>query len=175
MQMIIQGAPVLKNVRMACVFAIPAGTERVIRSLLYKTNVKLATLCRGAGRDIVLLYREGWMEGWIGQPQVAAFLQQYGYYGGSLKQYLQHLGERISYFYHKSQGFPHEMGVFLGYPLADVQGFISHQGKNYRCIGYWKVYSDVEGARRTFRLFDEARSCAVDEFFSGKSVREIAC
>ena len=26
--------------------------------------------------------------------------------------------------------FPHEMGIFLGYPLGDVKGFIEHHGRN---------------------------------------------
>ena len=32
--------------------------------------------------------------------------------------------------------FPHEIGIFLGYPLEDVVGFIENQGKNYTCSGY---------------------------------------
>ena len=34
--------------------------------------------------------------------------------------------------------FPHEIGVFLGYPLTDVVGFIENQGRNFTCCGCWK-------------------------------------
>jgi len=30
----------------------------------------------------------------------------------------------------RTLGFPHEIGVFLGYPLEDVMGFISNKGHN---------------------------------------------
>ena len=39
--------------------------------------------------------------------------------------------------------FPHEIGIFLGYPLADVAGFIRNKGRNCKCIGTWKVYGDA--------------------------------
>lgn len=142
---------------------------------MYKTDVRLYCLCRGNKREVVLLYREEWLKEWLLQEDVAEFLIQYGYRPGSLKQQLQHLGKQVAYYYNQSQEFPHEMGVFLGYPLEDVRGFIHHRGKNCRCIGYWKVYSDVERAKQMFRAFDEAKNCALEEFFSGKNIREIAC
>lgn len=175
MQMIVQSAPVLKNVKMSCMFTVPSGCSGVVCSFLYKTDVRLHCLCRGSNREFVLLYREKWLAEWLLQEEVSDFLSQYGYKPGSLKQQLQHLGERIAYYYNQSQDFPHEMGVFFGYPLEDVRGFIRHQGKNSSCIGYWKVYSDVERAKRMFRAYDEAKNCALEEFFSGKNIREIAC
>ncbi|MCC8081382.1 MAG: DUF3793 family protein [Lachnospiraceae bacterium] len=175
MQMIVQSAPVLKNVKMSCMFTVPSGYLRVLCSFLYKTDVRLHCLCRGNKREVVLLYREEWLKEWLLQEDVAEFLIQYGYRPGSLKQQLQHLGKQMAYYYNQSQEFPHEMGVFLGYPLEDVRGFIHHQGKNCRCIGYWKVYSDVERAKQMFRAFDEAKNCALEEFFSGKNIREIVC
>ena len=71
-------------------------------------------------------------------------------------------------------GFPHEIGVFLGYPVKDVRGFIENEGKRYLMIGYWKVYSDLADARMIFKEYDRAKDCAVNEFLSGKSVRDIA-
>ena len=41
-------------------------------------------------------------------------------------------------------------------------------------IGYWKVYSDLARARMIFQEYDHARDCAVNEFLTGKSIREIA-
>ena len=49
--------------------------------------------------------------------------------------------------------FPHEIGVFLGYPLDDVKGFIRHKGRNYTYCGCWKCYSDPQAARRRFEGF----------------------
>ena len=52
-----------------------------------------------------------------------------------------------------SGGFPHEVGLFLGYPAEDVEGFRRHGGQGYKYSGLWKVYSDVERAQRCFRQY----------------------
>ncbi len=46
--------------------------------------------------------------------------------------------------------FPHEIGVFLGYPLYDVVGFIENQGRNFTCCGCWKAYGDPDAAQQHF-------------------------
>lgn len=55
------------------------------------------------------------------------------------------------------QGCPHEVGIFLGYPLADVDAFIQNKGRNYLLNGYWKVYSDVPRAEQIFNSYDKAK------------------
>ncbi len=50
-------------------------------------------------------------------------------------------------------GFPHEIGLFLGYPLQDVLGFIENRGQGSKLVGTWKVYGDEEAARRTFARY----------------------
>ena len=52
--------------------------------------------------------------------------------------------------------FPHEIGLFLGYPPEDVRGFIENSGRGFVCSGYWKVYSNEEAARE---LFAEYSAC----------------
>ena len=52
-----------------------------------------------------------------------------------------------------SPGFPHEIGLFLGYPLQDVLGFIENRGQGSKLVGTWKVYGDEEAARRTFARY----------------------
>ncbi len=48
---------------------------------------------------------------------------------------------------------PPEVGVFLDYPIEDVRGYIKNQGKCSRCIGCWKVYGDVESAKRRLQSY----------------------
>ena len=52
--------------------------------------------------------------------------------------------------------FPHEIGLFLDYPLPDVVGFIEQGGKNCKYCGIWKVYSNE---CETKALFDRFRKC----------------
>ena len=56
----------------------------------------------------------------------------------------------------QKDGFPHEIGLFLGYPPEDVQGFIDHRAMDFKCAGLWKVYGDQQRAQA---LFDRFRRC----------------
>lgn len=58
---------------------------------------------------------------------------------------------------HFERQCPHEVGVFLGFPVDDVVGFIRNQGRHYLINSYWKVYSRPLDAIRTFKAYDEAR------------------
>ncbi len=68
-----------------------------------------------------------------------------------LEMLLDHLSARFDHLY-----CPHEVGIFLDYPLRDVLGFIRFEGKRAKCIGCWKVYSDPEEAKRRFAKYREA-------------------
>lgn len=54
------------------------------------------------------------------------------------------------------QGFPHEIGVFLGYPPQDVRAFIEGKGENALLRRYWKVYHNPQGALKTFSRYDRS-------------------
>ncbi|WP_051350594.1 DUF3793 family protein [Caloramator sp. ALD01] len=84
------------------------------------------------------------------------FLLNFGYREYmTTKDMLKHLKSRYNY------SCPHELGVFLGIPIDDVRDFICNKGECKLC-GYWKVYNDVEYAKQTFRLYDEAKTRAID-------------
>jgi hypothetical protein len=69
---------------------------------------------------------------------------------------------------------PHEIGLFLGYPPEDVDGFIRHKGADYALCGGWKVYGDVEYARRTWREWESVRERMARLLVSGVSCRTAA-
>ncbi|MPN31536.1 hypothetical protein SDC9_179010 [bioreactor metagenome] len=52
---------------------------------------------------------------------------------------------------------PHELGIFLGFPLEDVKEFITNPYKECLLCGYWKVYHNKEKALKTFKYYDEAK------------------
>ena len=39
---------------------------------------------------------------------------------------------------------PHEIGVFLGYPLKDVMGFIGHPSLKLTKVNRWRVYGHTK-------------------------------
>lgn len=66
---------------------------------------------------------------------------------------LAHLEGRFA----QGEGFPHEIGFFLGYPPADVVGFMLYGGQRCKHCCAWKVYGDVEKAKALHRQFEDCR------------------
>lgn len=95
------------------------------------------------------------------------FLTQMGYPKNpvsSLSYLLTKMGEGSS--------FPHEVGLFLGYPLQDVQGYMKNHGRSSLYTGYWKVYHDVEGAKKRFALFDMCKQRCLEARSAGAAPEE---
>ena len=61
--------------------------------------------------------------------------------------------------------FPHEIGIFLGYPLDDVKGFIDNAGQNSKCTGCWKVYCNECEAIKTFAKFKTKETKKENDMF----------
>ena len=72
-----------------------------------------------------------------------------------------------------ASGFPHEIGVFLDYPVEDVKGFILHKGCGFKLCGYWKVYGDEEQARSTFKKYDKCRRYLCNKLGEGLDLYQI--
>ena len=70
-------------------------------------------------------------------------------------------------------GFPHEIGVFLGYPLEDVKGFIANEGRACKMRGYWKVYGDEKRARALFDMYAECNKKCFTKAAEGYSIPEL--
>lgn len=82
---------------------------------------------------------------------------------------LDFLKQRLS----SSDEFPHEIGVFLGYPIEDVLGFIKHCGLNCKCCGYWKVYGDEQKAKHLFCQFTQCRKIYKKLYLTGQSINQL--
>ena len=167
-----------------CLFGLEGLVADEIRRLGLE-DVRAETgrvLCRGAlgelarlnlnlrcgERVLLLVYREDRLARQLADPAVAAMLEQAGYPpGGGPAAMLGHLRRRLE----AGGGFPHEMGLFLGYPPEDVRGFWENGGRNYKYSGVWKVYSDdVEGARAAFRRYSRCRDAICKRLAGGISL-----
>ena len=80
-----------------------------------------------------------------------------GYQDTSLEAVLPVFRMRYRRYMQERRDFPHEMGLLLGYPVEDVRGFIEHQGRDYLCTGYWKVYENREQKQQLFQRFEYAK------------------
>lgn len=67
--------------------------------------------------------------------------------------------------------YPHEVGLLLGYPLVDVQGFMA--GEHETCRGSWKAYGDEEAAQEVFAQVKRCERRCWERFKEGESLEEL--
>ena len=65
-----------------------------------------------------------------------------------------HFKKRFLEYEEEGREFPHEVGIFLGYPLWDIRAFMQNPRREAKLTGYWKVYYKVEKARAQFQKYD---------------------
>lgn len=132
-------------------------------------NITLAVLQAENGRALIYIYRTRRLEKELSQSNVKEFMKNYGYKRCDVEYCVNRLKSRLSNF----ETFPHEIGVFLGYPLEDVKGFIINRGKNCKLSGCWKVYCDEYNAQRIFKQYDKCKKVYQKLFYGGRSVIQL--
>lgn len=167
-------APLMKGSRMANIMTVTREEFARIRFLLKNTSISCCFFDGGREKGILYLYREKELSEYLGLGENRSFLRKYGYRGRAVRPMLERLSERIRRYNGKEVEFPHEIGIFLGYPLEDVKGFIENEGKNFVSMGYWKVYHNAQEAEKLFQRYDAEREQAVSEVVQGKTIQEIA-
>ena len=122
---------------------------------------------------LVYVYRESRLREVLADENVRAFLAQEGYTlseDGDCEPLLRQMARRLCC----EAEFPHEIGVFLGYPLTDVVGFIENQGRNFTCCGCWKAYGDRDAAERLFAQLNKCTKVYLRLFHSGTPIFRLA-
>lgn len=169
-----QCAPVLAGVKPSNMLVLENKHIRDVVRVLEGTGLSWRCLYAGEEKNIWLLYRKEAMEETVLGKEQMLFLRELGYEEDTLERMLIKFSQRFrQYRKDKNLPFPHEMGVFLGYPMADVKGFIKYEGKNYLYCGYWKVYENVEERKELFRTYEEIRKVFVEEARKGKNLWQI--
>ena len=118
---------------------------RQLNQRLRQKGLRILPLRWRDGRALLYLYRPKLLERDLRDPLSRKLLSECGYAGGDASACLALLISRLR----EEREFPHEVGLFLGYPPADVDGFM-HRKDECKLCGLWKVYDDVEGAVRQF-------------------------
>ncbi len=169
-------APTLYGVKSANLFSSGSmakeEAEALIRSyssILAPHGIKIDVLCRCDSHTLFYIYNERLLMRRLSAPAVRDFLKKRGWGEISdLAALLSELKTRIN-----TGGFPHEIGLFLDYPLGDVIGFIENGGQNFLCNGCWKVYENKEYALSLFRQYDRCREDACGKYLAGYSLSDI--
>ncbi len=112
---------------------------------LGRKGLRILPLIWRDGKVLLYLYRPKLLERDLRDPLARRLLSECGYTDADANACLARLISRLW----MGADFPHEVGLFLGYPPADVDGFM-HRKEECKLCGLWKVYDDVEGALRQF-------------------------
>lgn len=150
---------------------------RAYRHELPRLGVELVVLFAAERKVALFAYRPVLLEGLLSRPPERAFLGTHGYDTSGVEELVASLSEHMHAYYQAAElgcarpAYPHEVGLLLGYPLEDVQGFMA--GAHETCRGPWKAYGDAGTARRRFgRLaLHEARCQAL--YAGGVPFREL--
>lgn len=166
-------APTLLGIKCASLVGLPSEELDIEQNSEYfnsragQRGLKCKVLCSCQTRKQVLIYSEVLMEKRLADPEIRRTLRRCGYSDCfSVEECLERLSERIR----KSKVFPHEIGIFLGYPLEDVVGFIENGGENFKLCGAWKVYGSVENAKRTFANYNRCRNYLYNKLNEGADI-----
>lgn len=111
------------------------------------------------------MYRPDKLRRDLTDPLASSILTQRSYPTGSSERCVAELARRLN----AAEEFPHEIGLFLGYPSQDVDGFIRCGAREAKCVGTWRVYGDEEAARKKFSLYKKCKRVYLDSLKSHRS------
>ncbi len=153
-----QCSPTLAGIKTASLFMIKVDEKffenlQNSREKLREKNVYIKIMKMKNEMALLYVYRKNTLIKDLSQSKVQEILQKREYNLENLDTILEKLASRIN----SCDEFPHEIGLFLGYPLDDVLGFICNKGKKCAMCGYWKVYGDIETAQKKFTQFEKCQ------------------
>ena len=137
-------------------------------------GISVARLLDEEGRALVLFYRADALDGILRRRAARRLLRRYGYRpSDSLSAMLGRLRRRVRSYSSSGADFPHEIGLFLGYPPHDVRGFIEHKGRGFLCCGLWKVYADADTTMALFKRYADCTARFCTRLASGIPMAEL--
>ena len=175
-----QCAPTLAGLKVGNLFCLDIADGVLVCNVLVRWNRTLnpkgvfaCVVAEKRGRYYVYVYRKSELANLGKSAELCAFLKRFGYVEFGVDSLLCRFKRRMA----MSECFPHEVGVFLGYPLADVRDFIAYGGRNYKHIGYWKVYNDVPNSIRIGEVYRKCKNDLWNRFERGAPLEKltVAC
>jgi len=143
---------------------------RRLNSRLVPKGIRIIPLRYFSGKALVYVYRPSMLSRDLSDEEAARLLKNTGYCSGSCENCIVQLVRRLQ----QNEAFPHEIGLFLGYPAEDVRGFIENSAGNFKCVGTWKVYGDEESARKRFAQYKKCDRIYRDCWNRGSSLERLA-
>lgn len=169
-------SPTLAGLKAGSLFSCPYfSKEDIIREirLLNRTfmpkGLCMLPLRYFNGRVLIYLFRPAQLRRDLSNIAAVRVLSAAGYQSTKPEHCLSELIRRLN----GGGGFPHEIGLFLGYPPEDVWGFIVNRARSFKFIGCWKVYGDECEAKKRFAQYKKCTDVYCRCWENGRSISQL--
>ena len=178
-------APVLRGIKVSNLvscsnkeFPLVKTESKKLDERFKPFGLRCKILCECKKFSLVFVYSEQDLLAFISRKENCSYLKNSGYKSEisgvpDLERMIDGLSLRLSNA--SCDGFPHEIGVFLGYPIEDVVGFEENHGENFKYSGYWKVYGNIEKAKELFYRYDLCSKECTRMAMKGIHVEDVIC
>ena len=143
---------------------------RKLNGLLGKKGLRVLPLRYRNNRALIYVYRPSQLCRDFQNDNACRLLKERGYESETPERCIVRLIKNLG----ENEEFPHEIGLFLGYPPEDVLGFIDNKAGGCKCVGCWKVYGDVDEAQKTFEKYKKCTELYCAMFAKGRSIERLA-
>lgn len=141
----------------------------VWKETFYKYGLMACSARISDSSTAILVLNVCWCRKILDDVFVQCYLSEKGYHTNSVFDFVNELFYRMV----NNKGFPHEVGVILGYPVEDVIEFENHQGHDCKYCGCWKSYSDIDRAKECHCKFTECSRLCEKWYEEGFSIKQI--
>ena len=170
-------SPTLAGIKTGSLFSCSYNSKNEVYEFLRELNISLRNkgvrfMPLGFKNKKVLIYayRPSRLLPDVQGKEAEELLSQRGYCTQNCGRCLARLMKRLG----ENDEFPHEIGLFLGYPVEDVKGFIENKASCAKCVGCWKVYGDVEKAQMTFEKYKRCTELCCSLAAKGVSIERLS-
>lgn len=170
-------APTLAGMKTGNMFSCRCEDEKELRDTLRKWNqilvkrgLRVVPLKFQKKRALIYVYRPSKLSNDLKDETACRLLCERGYGMETPERCIVQLMKRIKDY----EEFPHEVGLFLGYPPEDVRGFIENKACDCKCVGCWKVYGDAKEAQKTFEKYKKCTDVYSRQYANGKGIDRLA-
>ncbi len=160
-------APTLAGLKTGNLFGCQAEDEKCLLAGIRQVNrqfasrgIRLIPIRSRGGKVLIYMYRPQKLKEDLADGTARKILAAQNYPVSQEGKCVAYLIRRLE----NCEVFPHEIGLFLGYPPEDVEAFMEHGAAGAKYTGAWKVYGNVEAAKRNFARFKKCTR-VYDEIF----------
>ena len=169
-------SPTMAGLKTGSLFSCPAkdsgmlaGDIRDLNKCLVPRGVRIIPLKVTEQRALIYMYRPIKLKEDLSREAAEEILAEKNYPVGQMEQCIVELTRRLK----EQETFPHEIGLFLGYPPEDVEAFMKNGAAGAKCTGMWKVYGDVETAQCRFAQYKKCTRVYCEVFRNNHSFEKL--